>query len=669
MGINPAYSQERFAEAHDLIIRAWTEPGPFQYVGKHYQFNYVNPWPRPYQTPHPPIWIPSQGSSSTIKWAAQMRYTYAQTLSPIAVVARMFQMYRDEAEKAGYEASPDQLAWSNTIYVAETDEKAMREARPHIEAMVNRFLKMPTEMLLPPGYSNIESMKRIRAAKITGQAADARRPGAERRGHRRQPEHGAREARRVSGPRRLQHVADQDAVRHDAGRHGPRQHACRRRGNPAALPRSPAAGAKAGGGGVENTTASFRGASEAREPGIQTRRNDGERTTMNMLPRRKFIQLAGLAAASSALPRPALAQAYPTRPVKLVVAFTAGGTTDLLARLLAQPLSERLGQPVVIENKPGGGTNIGLQQVVNAPPDGYTIGMTFATNTINPSLYKTLPFDYQRDIAPVSGLADLPLVLVVNKDVPAKNVTEFLAYAKSNPAGIAFASFGARTISHLAIELLKTSAGFNFVHVPYPAGPQIITDLIAGRVQAGMDALPNSLAHIRSGAVRALAVMSPQRNPAIPDVPAMNEIVAGLEINAGTGIGVAGEDAAGNRRAAEPRHQRMPCRREPQVALCRCRRGADHPDAGRGPRPDRERHREVGQDHRGGGPQAGVSADRAHDWCRHGRCTGPAPVKLAHWRKSIFKMETIPCPRKRQPKRPQNPPRNCRSAFATSRCA
>jgi alkanesulfonate monooxygenase SsuD/methylene tetrahydromethanopterin reductase-like flavin-dependent oxidoreductase (luciferase family) len=168
MGINPGFSQERFSEAHDLIIRAWTEPGPFPYVGKHYHFNYVNPWPRPYQTPHPPVWIPSQGSSSTIKWAAKMRYTYAQTLSPIAVVARMFQMYRDEAEKAGYQASPDQLAWSNTIYVAETDEKAMREARPHLEALTNTFLKMPTEMLLPPGYTNIESIKRIRAAKITG---------------------------------------------------------------------------------------------------------------------------------------------------------------------------------------------------------------------------------------------------------------------------------------------------------------------------------------------------------------------------------------------------------------------------------------------------------------------------------------------------------------------
>ena len=259
---------------------------------------------------------------------------------------------------------------------------------------------------------------------------------------------------------------------------------------------------------------------------------------MKQLPRRQFLRLAGLAAAGSALPRTALAQAYPTRPVKLVVGFTAGGTTDLLARILAPPLSERLGQQVIIENKPGGGTNIAIQSVINAAPDGYTLAMTFATNTINPSLYKSMPFDFQRDMAPVSGLADLPLVLVVNNDVPAKNVTEFFAYAKAKPDKVTFASFGARTISQLAIELLKTSAGFEYVHVPYPGGPQIITDLISGRVQAGMDALPNSLAHIRSGAVRALAVMSPQRNPAIPNVPAIGEIIPGLGINAGTGIGV-----------------------------------------------------------------------------------------------------------------------------------
>jgi alkanesulfonate monooxygenase SsuD/methylene tetrahydromethanopterin reductase-like flavin-dependent oxidoreductase (luciferase family) len=168
MGINPSDSQARFDEAHELILRAWTEDGPFPFEGKHYQFRYVNPWPRPYQKPHPPIWIPSQGSSSTIKWAAEMRYTYCQTLSPIATVARFFDMYREEAEKAGYEASPDQVAWSNSIYVAETDAKAIDQARPHLEALVNALLKMPTEMLLPPGYTNVESLKRIRAAKITG---------------------------------------------------------------------------------------------------------------------------------------------------------------------------------------------------------------------------------------------------------------------------------------------------------------------------------------------------------------------------------------------------------------------------------------------------------------------------------------------------------------------
>jgi len=259
---------------------------------------------------------------------------------------------------------------------------------------------------------------------------------------------------------------------------------------------------------------------------------------MRKLPRREVLRLAGLAAAVPLVSRTAFAQTYPTRPVRLVVAFTAGGTTDLLARILSPALSERLGQPVVIENKPGGGTNIAIQSVVNSPPDGYTLAMTFATNTINPSLYKSLPFDYQRDIAPVSGLADLPLVLVINKDVPARDVNEFVAYAKANAGKLAFASFGARTISHLAIELLKTSTGIEPIHVPYPGGPQIIIDLVSGRIQAGMDALPNSLPHIRSGAVRALAVMSPQRNPAVPGVPAISEIIPGLEFSAGTGIGV-----------------------------------------------------------------------------------------------------------------------------------
>ena len=254
--------------------------------------------------------------------------------------------------------------------------------------------------------------------------------------------------------------------------------------------------------------------------------------------RREFVHLAALTTVASTLPRLAFAQAYPTRPIKFVVAFPPGGTTDLLGRILAAPLSERLGQQVVVENRPGGGTNIALQSVVNSPPDGYTLAMTFATNTINPSLYKSLPFDFQRDIAPVSGLADLPLVLVVNKELPVTDINGFVAFAKANPGKITFASFGVRTVSHLAIEILKSSTGIDVVHVPYAGGVKIIPDLISDRVQAGMDALPNSLPHIRSGAIRALAVFSPQRNPAVPDVPAAKESIPEIEIHAGLGIGV-----------------------------------------------------------------------------------------------------------------------------------
>ncbi len=164
-GTNPAESQERFAEAHDLIIRAWTEPGPFAYEGKYYKFKYVNPWPRPYQQPHPPIFIPSSGSLSTVRWAAQKRYTYCQTLAPFDSVARTFDLYRQEAEKAGYESSPDQLAWSNAIFVRETDEIALRDVRPHLEAYMNEFLTRNPAMMSPPGYSSVESIKRVRAIK------------------------------------------------------------------------------------------------------------------------------------------------------------------------------------------------------------------------------------------------------------------------------------------------------------------------------------------------------------------------------------------------------------------------------------------------------------------------------------------------------------------------
>jgi alkanesulfonate monooxygenase SsuD/methylene tetrahydromethanopterin reductase-like flavin-dependent oxidoreductase (luciferase family) len=162
-GVNPADSAGRFAEAHDLIIRAWTEPGPFAHEGTYYNFKYVNPWPLPYQKPHMPIFIPSSGSISTLRWVAKLRYTYCQTLAPIGNVAKIFDAFREAADKCGYEASPDQLAWSNFIYVGETDEKALRDVRPHLEAYANRFLKTNPAFMSPPGYTTVESLKKQRA--------------------------------------------------------------------------------------------------------------------------------------------------------------------------------------------------------------------------------------------------------------------------------------------------------------------------------------------------------------------------------------------------------------------------------------------------------------------------------------------------------------------------
>jgi alkanesulfonate monooxygenase SsuD/methylene tetrahydromethanopterin reductase-like flavin-dependent oxidoreductase (luciferase family) len=164
-GANPAESHERFLEAHDLIMRAWTEPGPFAFESKHYDFEYVNLWPRTFQEPHPPVWIPSQGSTETIQWAAKLRYTYLQTYSPIASVRRCLAMYKSEAERNGYSATADQLGWMAPIYVAETDEQAREEARPHIEAFANKFMRKPLEMKLPPGYVSLSSYKMLLKSK------------------------------------------------------------------------------------------------------------------------------------------------------------------------------------------------------------------------------------------------------------------------------------------------------------------------------------------------------------------------------------------------------------------------------------------------------------------------------------------------------------------------
>ena len=257
-----------------------------------------------------------------------------------------------------------------------------------------------------------------------------------------------------------------------------------------------------------------------------------------ILPRRTFLRLAAAGLAAPAVSSAAFAQAWPTRPIKWIVPFPAGGTTDLVARLLGQWLSERLGQPVVIENKPGGGTNIAVQAVVSAPPDGYTLLFILSTNAINPSLYKSLPFDFQRDIVPVAALAELPLLLVANNNLPVKNVAEFVAYAKANPGKVNVGSFGARTVAHLGIELLKSSTGINVIHVPYRGSSPMTSDILTGRIQAGVDALPNVLPHARSGGYRALAVLAPQRTPALPDVPTVGETIKGYEVSTWSGIGV-----------------------------------------------------------------------------------------------------------------------------------
>jgi len=233
----------------------------------------------------------------------------------------------------------------------------------------------------------------------------------------------------------------------------------------------------------------------------------------------------------------ASAQTYPSRPVTLIVPYPPGGATDLISRLMGQWLTERLGQPVIIDNRPGGGTNIGTQAVVGSPPDGYTLLFTASTHTINVSLQQ-LPFNFLRDITLVSGLTELPLVMDVSPKLPVRTLGEFVAYAKANPGKVNVASFGAATISHLAIEFFKVTTGVDVVHVPYRGGAQIMADLISGQIQAAVDSLPSSLPHIKSGAIRALALLSAERTPVLPDVPTASEIIPGLEVRTFSGVGV-----------------------------------------------------------------------------------------------------------------------------------
>jgi tripartite-type tricarboxylate transporter receptor subunit TctC len=255
------------------------------------------------------------------------------------------------------------------------------------------------------------------------------------------------------------------------------------------------------------------------------------------LPRRNFLQLAAGAAALPAVSRIARAQAYPTRPVRLVVGAPAGGGFDIVARLMGQWLSERLGQPFVIDNRPGAGGNIGTEAVVRAPSDGYTLLLVTAASAINVTLYEKLSFNLSRDIVPVAGIADVPEVMVVNPSLPAKTVPEFVADAKANPGKLSMASGGNGTPSHVAGELFKMMTGTNMVHVPYRGLSPALTDLLGGQVQVAFGGLPSSIEHIRTGKLRALAVTTATRSEALPNIPTVGEFVPGYEASMWYGIG------------------------------------------------------------------------------------------------------------------------------------
>jgi tripartite-type tricarboxylate transporter receptor subunit TctC len=255
------------------------------------------------------------------------------------------------------------------------------------------------------------------------------------------------------------------------------------------------------------------------------------------LPRRKFLHLIAGAVALPAVSRVAWAQAYPARPVRIIAPTGPAGAPDILARLIGPWLSGRLGQQFVVENRPGGGSNIGTEAVVRASPDGYTLLLVSTTNTINATLYDRLNFDFLRDIAPVAGLISLPFVMVVNPSVPAKTVPEFTAYAKANPGKINLGSPGIGTPGHVAGELFKMMAGVDLVHVPYRGGGAVMSDLLGGQVQVFFGSTSLTIEQIRAGKLRPLAVTTATRWEGLPDVPTVGDFVPGYEATSLFGVG------------------------------------------------------------------------------------------------------------------------------------
>jgi tripartite-type tricarboxylate transporter receptor subunit TctC len=263
------------------------------------------------------------------------------------------------------------------------------------------------------------------------------------------------------------------------------------------------------------------------------------------LPRRRFLRLAAGAAALPAVSRIARAQTYPSRPVRVIVPFAPAGTTDILARLIGQWLSEQLGQSFIVENRPGASTMIGTEAVVRAPADGYTLILAATASAINTTLYeKKISYDFLRDIAPVAGILRVPNVVVVHPSLPVRTIPELIAYAKANPGRINVESPGAGTSSHLAGELFKVMTGVDMVHVQYRGNGPALIDLLAGQVQVGFDTMPASIEYVRAGKLRALAVSTVTRSQTLPDLPTVSEFVPGYESSGYFGLGAPGKTPA-----------------------------------------------------------------------------------------------------------------------------
>ena len=255
------------------------------------------------------------------------------------------------------------------------------------------------------------------------------------------------------------------------------------------------------------------------------------------LSRRRVLRLAGAAVALPAVSRIASAQAYPSRPIRVVIGYTPAGSADITARLMGQWMSERLGQTVVVENRPGAGTNLATETVVRAPADGYTLLLVAPANAINATLFDKLNHNYLRDIVPVAGINRFANVMEVNPAVPAKTVPEFIAYAKANPGKLSMASSGAGSTIHMSGELFKMMTGIQMTHVPYRGSAPALTDMISGQVQVMFDNIPTSIQHIRAGKLRALAVTSTARSELLPDIPIVADYLPGYEASAWYGFG------------------------------------------------------------------------------------------------------------------------------------